>query len=34
MKVAEHPFRFVTASYLTRIGNHTRKGKAPTGIGA
>jgi len=22
MKVAEHPFHFVTASYLTRIGNH------------
>jgi hypothetical protein len=22
VKVAEHPFHFVTASYLTRIGNH------------
>lgn len=22
MKRTEHPFRFVTASYLTRIGNH------------
>jgi hypothetical protein len=22
MKVAAHPFHFVTASYLTRIGNH------------
>jgi hypothetical protein len=22
MRVAEHPFQFVTASYLTRIGNH------------
>ena len=22
MRAAEHPFQFVTASYLTRIGNH------------
>lgn len=33
MKAAEHPFQFVTASYVTRIGNHKATNLAELAVG-